>query len=690
MKSKLRFTAIGLFLMSSSSFTAFASDIETVVVSATRTELSVSDAPSNIAILNEDQLTRTQAEHIQQHLAQVPGVSMQRGDGQESLPGIRSAVLTGAGACASVLIMEEGIPVRGPAFCNVNELFDTHFEQASQIEVTRGPGTSFYGSNSLTGSVNVHLPSQGNDFVAFEVGSDSYRRLKTGYSYAGETSKGRFYATITDADSFRQEAGYEQQKVSWRQASSLADWKLDLGLTFTRLDQQTAGFITGLDSYRSESLSEQNLDPEAFRKTKSLRAWAKLSRQVAQGYKLQVTPYLRSTDMDFLLHFLPGDPLEQNKQTGIGWQSSLSGGMAESVSWSVGLDADFSDGELLQTQSEPTQGSAFLQATIPTGIHYDYQVDAQQFAAFGHIRWAITDSLSLISGVRAERLEYDYDNLTLDGRTRDDGTECGFGGCRYSRPADGSDSFSELSPKLELQYSLSDASKLHFSAASSFRAPQATELYRLQRQQQVANLDSVRADNIEVGFSYQGERTQFVASIYAMQQQNVIIRDSDFFNIDGNEIDSQGLEVSFLHNFSESVMLNVAATMADHEYASDQFSGDVNINGNQVDTAPKRLVNSTLSWRASDSFSAQLEWQHTDSYFLEPENTRRYPGHDVWHMRADYKVSDRLKVMARILNISDTRYAERADFTSFTDERYFPGQPRSFYLGVRYDINALN
>jgi len=37
-----------------------------------------------------------------------------------------------------------------------------------------------------------------------------------------------------------------------------------------------------------------------------------------------------------------------------------------------------------------------------------------------------------------------------------------------------------------------------------------------------------------------------------------------------------------------------------------------------------------------------------------------------------------------MLNVADQRYAERADFTSFTDERYFPGEPRSVFAEARY------
>ena len=659
-------------------------ETEVQVVTATRTATPISLLPSNISVLDAETIRRTSAEHIQQALSQVPGVVTQRGDGQESLPGIRSAVLTGAGACGSILVMEEAIPVRAPGFCNVNELFDTHFEQASSLEVVRGPSTAYFGSNSLTGAVNVSLANAGPTVFSLELGENSYSRAKGAMSYGSDASKGRLFLSLSDDGGYRDESGYNQQKFSWRHRQKLSQWIVDAGLTATRLDQETAGFIVGLDSYRDENLARQNLDPNAFRKTNSVRGWARFSRALSDRRTLQVTPYFRNTDMDFRLHFLPGDPLEKNAQSGFGLQSSLTTQVHSGLTWAIGFDADVAEGDLSQTQDEPTQGSAFLQATIPAGTHYDYQVDAVQIAAFAHLNWQISDRWDVIAGARLERLEYDYDNLALDGRSKDDGTNCGFGGCRYSRPADREDDFSNVSPKVEFRYQISERLRFYASWANSFRAPQATELYRLQRAQSVADLDSVKADNIELGLNYINAATQISMSAYRLDLDNVIIRDSDFFNVDGNKTQSTGLELSLKHRLNGQWSIQVAAALANHKYASEQISGGLNINGNQVDTAPKTAASTSLAWQPNAKLSMQLQWQHLAKYYLEPENQHEYPGHDVLNLRAQYQVSPQLQASLRLLNLADKAYAERADFTGFTGERYFPGQPLSVFAGIEY------
>ncbi|MEM7359597.1 MAG: TonB-dependent receptor [Pseudomonadota bacterium] len=655
-------------------------EIEEVAVIATRTETSLTELPSNISVVEQSILESISATHIQQALTQVPGVSYHRGNGQESLPAIRSAVLTGAGACGNVLVLEEGIAVRGAGFCNVNELFDTHFEQASRLEVVRGANTAFYGSNALLGSINVSLPAIGDNRLSLEAGANQYWRVQAALGYGdAAAAHGRFYLSVADDGGFRDESGYQQQKFSWRHVTSLGNWDLKLGATATFLDQETAGFIVGLDSYRDRILRRQNLDPEAFRKTESLRAWASFSKALNDSQTLTVRPYVRNTDMDFLQHFLPGDPLEQNQQQGIGWQSSLTTEVSDTLSWSVGIDGEFSSGKLLQTQDLPTRGSAFLQATIPTGVHYDYEVDTQQLGAFGHLNWQVQDRLRLIAGLRLERIEYDYDNLALDGRTRDDGTTCGFGGCRYSRPADREDDFTHASPKLELQYQANDNWRWHFAVADSFRAPQATELYRLQRAQTVADLDEVRATHVELGTQWQSENTRLAVSLYQIDQSNVIIRDSDFFNVDGQRIDSTGLEVDWQQQLSPVLSARVVAAWANHEYASDQLVGGTSIRGNEVDTAPNLVGSATLSWQPNPGLLAEVEVQHVSEYYLEPQNAHEYPGHTLVNLRSQFQLDEHWSLSLRLLNLFDRLYAERADFTTFTDERYFPGEPRSLF-----------
>ncbi len=93
----------------------------------------------------------------------------------------------------------------------------------------------------------------------------------------------------------------------------------------------------------------------------------------------------------------------------------------------LGSDIEFTSGSLAEFQASPTIGSPFIVGTIPVGQHYDYRVlDAQQFAVFADYALNLSDRITANLGVRAEHIQYDYENQMLTGRTKDDGEPCGF------------------------------------------------------------------------------------------------------------------------------------------------------------------------------------------------------------------------------------------------------------------------
>lgn len=665
---------------------------KTIIVTATRVASDAELTVGNVDVISIDEIEQVSHVHIQELLLRVPGVNLQRGNGQEYLPAIRSPILTGAGACGEFLMVEDHIPLHAAGFCNVNELLEAHTEQASSIEVVRGPGTAYYGSNALHGIVNIitpDIPNTNEAKLTLEAGSYEFTRLKTSMGNSRFDSDGDLQGynlalTVSRDGGYRDDSGYDQQKFTGRHHYSNHDLIIKTGLTITNLDQQTAGFILGKDNFNDGQLARANLNPEAFRKAESLRLWSRFEFPSSESKQLIVTPYFRQTDMSFRQHFLPGKPLEENGQQSIGLQSAYYLGLADSFKLSIGIDGEISDSFLKQTQETATEGSAFLQATIPIGKQYDYDVNASMFASFIHLDWQFLPPWQLTAGIRYESMNYDYDNQMLAGRTTDDGTECGFGGCRYSRPKDRSDSFDNLAPKVGISYLLPNDVLLFTNLSRGFRAPQATELYRLQREQMVADLDSVKLDSFEIGIRGESTRLSYELVYYQMDKENVIFRDSNFFNISNGKTEHRGLEGRIDYSLGQFLSIAVNASLAEHRYAKDQLLGDININGNDIDTAPNHFGNIQFSWTPTEVFRLELEWLNQGAYYMDAENLHRYNGHNLVNLRANWEVSDRWNIFARINNLLDKKYAERADYTFFSEERYFPGTPLNLFVGVEW------
>jgi len=657
-------------------------NLEEIFVSASRVADQSSNIVGNQATIGSETIKDQAHQHIQQILVKIPGVSMNRNDGQEYLPALRSPVLAGAGACGSFLMAEDGISLRPAGFCNVNELFEAHSEQAQSIEVIRGPANALYGSNAMHGVINVISPAsfERTANLELEVGPDNHQKLK--YAWGNDSLALAF--TGSSADSFRQEAGVDQQKISAKWLQSLDTMTVTTGLTAINLNQETAGYISGHEAYKDERLIYTNPNPEAYRDAQAARLWSRFESNDESSMWV-LTPYIRYSRMDFLQHFLPGTPLEQNGQTSIGAQSAFYFDRDESR-LIMGLDLEKTDGWLKQTQLNETVGSAFLVATIPSGKQYDYDVAATQIAPFIQWEWSPSDNLKWSAGLRYEYMSYDYDNLMSDGQTKEDGTTCGFGGCRYTRPADRKDSFNNWSPHLGMLYDLNDQQQFFVRLSQGFRAPQATELYRLQRAQVVADLDSEELQSLEMGLRGKHESLSYELAAYSMRKDNVIFRDTSFFNVSNGKTTHRGIELGLNYQLTPQLSLGVAASSARHRYDYSEILSDIDINGNDVDTAPRHFGTVDLTWKATNRSKLSAEWVHMGGYYTDPENLHRYAGHDIANLSARWKISETFSASARLLNVFDQRYAERADYSSFGGDRYFPGQPRSLYVSVEIGL----
>lgn len=671
-----------LFIFSADAATAPA-QLEPVTVTGTRWKQPVTQSVFSITRLAADDIAKTGATHPNELFVRVPGTWISRGSGQEHLTAIRSPVLTGAGACGAFLFLEDGIPVRPAGFCNVNQLFEINTEQADAIEVLRGPGSVLHGSNALHGVINVlhsplRLPLQE---VAITAGEYGYGQLAVDYGeLLGENSYRIKYLGET-ADSIQYDAGHEQHKLNFGWHGY--NWRAHIAAT--SLDQDTAGFILGEDSYRDPELKRSNPNPEAFRKADSLRSWAVWEREPADNRKFELRAYARHSDMDFLQHFLPGKPLEENGQTSAGVISNYSIDTAR-TGWTFGLDVEWADGWLRETQDDPVEiDSEFLQETRPVGRHYDYEVTQQYVSPWLNAEYALSARTSLVAGVRGDRIRYDYDNLMSTGNAREDGSECGFGGCIYNRPADRSDSFTIVSPKVGIHHAL-DERTLYANIVRGFRAPQATELYRLQRGQDVADLEPVRADSVEVGVrELQGDFNYEIA-LFAMRKRNEIFRDAEGFNVSSGRSRHQGVEFDINWEASTEWQFALRGSYASHTYDFDYLpeDGENFINGRDVDTAPKVLGSMLSRWSPTAGRIFELEYTHVGTYYLDAENTARYPGHGLWHLRWAQELDD-FVLRARVNNLLDTDYAERADL-AFGNHRYFPGWPRRVTFELAYAL----
>ena len=676
------FTATSTLAMAAASGSAFAAEAglraDEIVVTAERREQSAKEAPESIAVIGAAEIARINADHVSEILDRAPGVYINRGNGVEYLTSIRSPVLTGGAGAGSFLFLENGVPLRSAGFANINELYEAHTEIADRVEVVRGPGGALYGSNAIHGVVNVITPAPSETLSGYLAASgDTVERFKGSAVLSDTIGANGFLGAVSleSEHGYRAQSGLDQQKATLRHDYNEGAWSISTIASASNLNQETAGYVAGHDAYLDPVLRRGNDNPEGFRDAKSIHLSSRIDYQIHNGLLVSVTPFARWNEMSFLMHFVPSQALEENGHWSVGAQSALYWDEPARFSLIAGVDWEYTEGYLRETQSIPTVFS------YTQGVHYDYDVNALSASPFLQARYQIAPRVKAVMGARLDWTQYKYMNRTDDGVVG-----------RFLRPSDRTDDFTTASPKASLLYEAGPWTA-YVSYARGARPPQTTDLYRLQINQTANPANPETIDSYEAGWrGALGPRVDFDLAAYFMTKRHVFFRDADGYNVDDGKTRHVGVEMAMTARPTDAITFDMNASYGAHTYRFDrpvlsvpQASEAITF-GNDVDTAPRWLAGGRANWSPSSlPVSAEFEWIFVDKYFADAANTVVYPGYNLFNLRGAWRLSEKLTLTAAIRNLTDKLYAERADY-AFGEERYFPGEERTISVGIRASL----
>lgn len=139
--------------------TAFAAEenlqefsLDTMVVTATRTAMTVKETPSTVEIVDNKKLEQTQAKTLHDALKGALGVNVFNDFQGRSNVSIRGS------ESRHVLIMVDGKRLGGEAAYNSANAWDVdriRMEDVERVEIIRGPAGALYGSDAMGGVINV-------------------------------------------------------------------------------------------------------------------------------------------------------------------------------------------------------------------------------------------------------------------------------------------------------------------------------------------------------------------------------------------------------------------------------------------------------------------------------------------------------------------------------------------------------
>lgn len=657
-----------------------------LVVTGSERAVKRTEVPVAITPISAEMLKEAKPQTLDQVLNKVSGVYMVDLGNEQHMMAIRQPVTTKS----NFLYLEDGIPIRTLGDFNHNAMIEINQASIERIEVVKGPSSSLYGSDAIGGAVNVitlKTPEQLEARAQLEGTTDGYKRVnlsagnswgKTGLIVSGNyTNRRHGVQPNSDFDKYAFTARWDQQLDKRNSLTAL--------LTSVQYETDAGG---SLDSAQFFSKKYHSFYTFNDRTTKAWRGRVSWKHDGGEKWNSRMTFYYRHNDVG-------QNPAYRVKTTDNPLKAS--GEVNSNIFSSYGLQGQYFrrmakwDTRILagfQAETSPTHLLAhyididrnaegfFTGFTETDSVLTDYEVDIYNAAGFVRLQTSPVERLRFVLGLRYDFLYYDYANFLPPSA--------------FSGAPDGTNNFSQFSPKLGLTYDFGKDRGLYANYSVGFSPPDIGELYRGVK---IPSLQSARYFNYEAGgwIAFDHHKGYLDANVYRMDGRNEIISyrlpDGSSENRNAGKTQHYGVEYTLEYNPISELKIRISGTNVKHRFIDYVESGK-DYSKNQMDEAPQWIANAQLTYYPAfiQGLSASMEWQHLSKYYMDPANTKTYPGYHLFNLRVNYQVKQ-FELWSQLLNVFDTNYATRAEKSAYA-VTYSPGIPLTFVLGAGYHFKA--
>ncbi|BBB10669.1 TonB-dependent receptor plug domain-containing protein [Sphingopyxis sp. EG6] len=619
---------------------AVAADSDSIVVTATRAPLTLDEIPAAIAVLDKHAIDRAQDIGVTELLLRTPGVSISRNGGYGTATSLR---IRGAESEHTVAVID-GVKLNDPSSTGGGFNFTNLLAgDISRIEVLRGPQSILWGSQAIGGVVNIVTASPEKRLEgSFDLEAGSRDTVSARAAIGGRTGPlawrigGQRFTT--DGISSHGKAfggverdGYRNRSVSGRAELELAD--------------NVSAEVRGYYSSGRVEFDGFNVDSNDYGLNKEFVGYAGLNFDLVDGrFRNRIAYAHTDTNRD---NFNPDRARPQSFEAdgkNRRWEYQGSFDLTDRISAIFGAENESSD---FRSRSP----SASLAVPLPAFA----RGKAELTSAYGQLSVEPLDGLILNGGVRYD--DHDrYGGQTLFAA----------GGV----------------------WRLPTGTVLRASYGEGFRAP---SLFQLFSEYGNVALDPEAADGWEAGIEQSLFDRKLVvgASWFDRTTTNQIIYNS-CSGTSTNPLcfvpgDPATRRFGYYSNVARSKAQGVEATAAltlgglvlDGNYSwiasEDRSPGTANF-GKWLPRRPRHTANASVSYAFGFGLElgAALRW--SGKSYDNASNATRLDDYTLVDLRAEYALSDAVKLFARAENIFDEQYMTAFRYGSIG---------RSIYAGIR-------
>ncbi len=673
---------MGLITAAMAQDTTAITELQQVVISASRTQQKRSEVPVAISTITAQTLQDTKPNRLDQVLNKVSGVFMVSLSNEQHEMSIRQPMTTKS----LFLYLEDGIPIRATGLYNHNALLEMNMAATKQIEIIRGPASSLYGAEAVGGAVNIITvapPLVSSGMVSIQGNNNGYKRADV---QAG-TTIGKWGLVLSGYYANRHNGPIDYSDFHKTALTLRADYKASERTTWSNSITYVDYYSDMTGSLDSAHFSRKDYStPYSFtyRSTTALRLRTQLTQQWNERSQTQVTALFRDNSVKqnpaYYIANDRNDPLKANGQLNnssfnsylffaqhqqqLGWLGSkLIGGISADISPSTYI------ARYIRINRDAKGNYASYQQT--DSVMSDYATGISNLAAYAHYEMSPVKGLKLVGALRYDFYHFDFNNhLPASAAT--------------GAPSTRTD-FNRLTPKLGFTYNYNGIG-VYANYSQGYVPPQVSELFNSVK---VPYLQPQTFFNYEAGgwLSLLHNKLYADWSLYLMNGSNEIISvrqdDGTFQNQNAGKTRHRGVEYGVTYRPSQQWMFRVSATNAKHSF-TEYIEKGADVSGNEMSAAPHFISNIEVMYHPAfvKGLRVGIEWQRLGKYWMDNANTRLYNGFNLVNLRTGY-VLGRCELWVNALNVLNKYYATLASRSAYGDS-YNLGDPREWNVGAAF------
>ncbi|MFA5795015.1 MAG: TonB-dependent receptor [Candidatus Brocadiia bacterium] len=584
-----------------------------VVVTATKTGHQVEDISGDVTVISSREISESNAQTVDQLLANQAGMNVQGGDFPGSKPRLDARGLSGNYGAQRVLVLIDGRPVNEEYMGDVDlRLIST--DNIERIEIVRGPASALYGSSAVGGVINIITKSYKEGQTAgLKTTVGSFNTYSTAVNHGLNLGRMDYFISAGDrsTDGYLKNTDGSPRNWASQNASAKANWKLN--------DQSSINLALGRDDGRGrEDNFIRNLATDYINLTYK-NTWSKGSPS-----DLAVRIYRNGLDQQLEWKAFPFTGRYDQSTLGIQAQQSLQ--PLKNQLLTIGADSKTED--VLVKEANGT---------------IDEIINSQALYA--------QDEISLMPGPSGNAMI-----LTL--------------GLRYDRNEEFG---SELSPRVGAVYHLDQKTTLRAAVGQAYRAPAVSDLYLPVTPygpitfQGNPDLNPETLWSYEVGADYKLNADlsgHLTLSRSALKDAWDYMRDPDNIyrprNVTRMTVDV--IEAEAKYRVIEQLDITANYTLNDAVY--EKAETDPAIEGKRVEEIPLWQSSLGLRFQANSVTAINLKTRITGQRYTDPANTAasRLNKNAVTELNLSSEINKTSSLFIAVHNLFNRQYKEVIDY----------------------------